>query len=178
MRPEPAAGGTTTTSPMRLLRSFELIRRFLFVLRGNTTSWPRTRPGPVSASLPPGGTYRGLAWQFSVGTPCADAIRSPAPCAGAASARTMPIVRSPRLSTYPTIGMSEIAAPSQLRCALWSRELVDRQPVASRRLDFAHGPVRNAEFLADLRLGLARLGGGRFQRLDAEHKHRPLAFEV
>src|SRR4051794_34537678 len=35
IRPDPAAGGTTTTSPCLLLRSFEVIVRFLFVLRGN-----------------------------------------------------------------------------------------------------------------------------------------------
>src|SRR4051812_35596022 len=56
MRPEPAAGGTTTTRPERLLRSFELISLRLLVLRGNSTSWPRVRPLPARASLPPGAT--------------------------------------------------------------------------------------------------------------------------
>src|SRR3954463_9590245 len=34
MRPEPAAGGATTIRPWRLLRSFDVINRFLFDLRG------------------------------------------------------------------------------------------------------------------------------------------------
>src|SRR6478736_4776763 len=54
IRPEPAEGGTTTISPERLLRSLEVISFFLFVLRGNRTRWPRLRPLPLSASLPPG----------------------------------------------------------------------------------------------------------------------------
>src|SRR3954447_8764861 len=56
MRPEPAAGGTTTTSPARLLRSFELISLRLLVLRGKRMSWPLVRPAPRRTSLPPGAT--------------------------------------------------------------------------------------------------------------------------
>src|SRR5919197_1535667 len=47
MRPEPALSGTTTTRPERLLRSLAVISFFRFDLRGNRTTWPRARQGPV-----------------------------------------------------------------------------------------------------------------------------------
>src|SRR3954462_4369256 len=54
MRPEPAAGGTTTTRPARLPRTFELMSFLRFDLRGNSTICPRVSPLPVRTSLPPG----------------------------------------------------------------------------------------------------------------------------